>query len=194
MNITFAGQKGGTGKTTLSFLVAETLSLVGKSVAVKDDDPQGSLREIVEDLSGRNLTNLEVWEEENANGYDFVIVDTLPRLASHVLKKAIRETDCLILPLMPSMVDIRATVPLVGIINEELHESAKARIVWNRVKQGTRISNELGNLGNMVGIPALSVSLPDRVAYSYSVFQGYQGLTSDELDPVHQIALEILNL
>ena len=120
MNITFAGQKGGTGKTTLSFLVAETLSLVGKSVAIKDDDPQGSLREIVEDLSSRNLTSLEIWEEENANTYDFVIVDTLPRLASHVLKKAIRETDCLILPLMPSMVDIRATIPLVEIINNEL--------------------------------------------------------------------------
>jgi len=50
MIITFCGQKGGTGKTTLSFLVAETLSRVGKRVAVRDDDPQASISQIVTEL------------------------------------------------------------------------------------------------------------------------------------------------
>jgi Mrp family chromosome partitioning ATPase len=37
-----AGHGLGTGKTTVSYLVAETLSRAGKEVAIRDDDPQAS--------------------------------------------------------------------------------------------------------------------------------------------------------
>ena len=56
MIITLCGQKGGTGKTTLSFLLAETLSRAGKRVAVRDDDPQKSLTEVIEETRADGKT------------------------------------------------------------------------------------------------------------------------------------------
>ena len=81
MIITFCGQKGGTGKTTLSFLLAETLSRAGKRVAVRDDDPQKSLTQVVEETQSEGKTKIEMWEKSRAGDFDFVVVDTQPRLS-----------------------------------------------------------------------------------------------------------------
>jgi cellulose biosynthesis protein BcsQ len=56
MIITFCRQKGGTGRTTLSFLVVGTLSRAGKNVAIRDEDPQASITEILNEL--RESTSL----------------------------------------------------------------------------------------------------------------------------------------
>ena len=75
--------------------------------------------------------------------YDFIVVDTLPRLSSRVLVEAVKEADRLILPLKPSMVDIRATVPAVQMVQENIRAAARAFVLWNMVKPGTKISREL---------------------------------------------------
>ena len=80
MIITFCGQKGGTGKTTLSYLVAETLSRAGKKVAIRDDDPQASVSQIVNELRESGRTAVEILERGMEGNYDFIVVDTLPRL------------------------------------------------------------------------------------------------------------------
>src|SRR6478735_7564875 len=137
MIITLCGQKGGTGKTTLSFLLAETLSRAGKRVAVRDDDPQKSLTEVIEETRADGKTKVELWDRGRAGDFDFVIVDTQPRLDSRVLQESIREADRLILPLKPSMVDIRATLPAVEMVKANLGNDARAFVLWNMVKQGT---------------------------------------------------------
>ena len=91
MIITFCGQKGGTGKTTLSYLVAETLAQAGKTVAIRDDDPQASASQIVQELREAGKTNVEVWDRRNAGKFEFVVVDTLPQLSSRVLIEDVKE-------------------------------------------------------------------------------------------------------
>jgi cellulose biosynthesis protein BcsQ len=66
MIITFCGQKGGTGKTTLSYLVAETLSRAGKKVAIRDDDPQASVSQIVNELRESGRSGVEILERGRA--------------------------------------------------------------------------------------------------------------------------------
>src|ERR1700736_3206445 len=182
MIITFCGQKGGTGKTTLSYLVAETLSRAGKKVAIRDDDPQGSVSQIVNELR----------DQGREGNYDFIVVDTLPRLSSRVLIEAVKEADRLILPLKPSMVDIRATVPAVQMVQENIRSAARAFVLWNMVKPGTKISRELDGLEAMLGLPVLKVAVPERIGFTYASLQGYDTVTVEDRNLLQRLVLEFL--
>lgn len=192
MTITFCGQKGGTGKTTLCLLVAETLARAGKRVAIRDDDPQASITEIVNDLRESGRTDLEIWSQSKAGDYDFTLVDTLPRLSSNVLKEAVKEADRLILPLKPSMVDIRATMPAVEMVKEHTRKGARAFVLWNMVKPGTRISRELKGLEGMLGMPVLKNSIPERIAFTYATLQGYEAITGEDRELLQRLVLEFV--
>ena len=192
MIITLCGQKGGTGKTTLSFLLAETLSRAGKRVAVRDDDPQKSLSQVVEETRAEGKTQVELWDRNRAGEFDFVVVDTQPRLDSRVLQEAIREADRLILPLKPSMVDIRATLPAVEMVKECLSAGARAFVVWNMVKTGTRISRELDGLEAMIGLPVLKTQIPERIGFTYATLQGYEAISGDDRELLQRLVLEFL--
>jgi len=192
MIITLCGQKGGTGKTTLSFLLAETLSRAGKRVAVRDDDPQKSLTEVIEETRADGKTKVELWDKSRAGDFDFVIVDTQPRLDSRVLQESIREADRLILPLKPSMVDIRATLPAVEMVKANLGKDARAFVVWNMVKPGTRISRELESLEAMIGLPVLKGQVPERIGFTYATLQGYEAISGEDRELLQRIVLEFI--
>jgi chromosome partitioning protein len=192
MIITLCGQKGGTGKTTLSFLLAETLSRAGKRVAVRDDDPQKSLTEVIEETRADGKTKVELWDKSRAGDFDFVIVDTQPRLDSRVLQESIREADRLILPLKPSMVDIRATLPAVEMVKANLGKDARAFVLWNMVKQGTRISRELEGLEAMIGLPVLKGQVPERIGFTYATLQGYEAISGEDRELLQRIVLEFI--
>lgn len=190
MIITFCGQKGGTGKTTLGFLVAETLSRAGKNVAIRDDDPQMSITQIVKELKEAGRTNLSIWEQ--GKEYDFVVVDTLPRLSSKVLVEAVKEADRLILPLKPSMVDIRATLPAVQMVKENTRPGARAYVLWNMVKQGTRIGRELDGLAGVIGLPVLKSNVPERISFTYATLQGFEAITGEDRELLQRLVLEFM--
>jgi chromosome partitioning protein len=192
MIITFCGQKGGTGKTTLSFLVAETLSRAGKKVAVRDDDPQASISQIVTELREAGRTEVEIFDKDRAGEYDFVIVDTLPRLSSRVLIEAVKEADRLVLPLKPSMVDIRATLPAVEMVKEHTRKGARAYVLWNMVKPGTKISRELQGLEGMLGMQVLKNSIPERIGFTYATLQGYEAITGEDRELLQRLVLEFV--
>jgi chromosome partitioning protein len=192
MIIIFCGQKGGTGKTTLSYLVAETLARAGKRVAIRDDDPQASVTQIVSELREAEKTEVELLDGQSAEMFDFVVVDTLPRLSSRVLIEAVKEADRLILPLKPSMVDIRATLPAVEMVKENTRPDARAFVLWNMVKQGTRISRELKTLEEMIGLPVLKNTMPERIGFNYATLQGFEALAMEDRDMLQRLVLEFL--
>jgi chromosome partitioning protein len=192
MIITLCGQKGGTGKTTLAFLLAETLSRAGKRVAVRDDDPQRSITQVIEETRADGKTTVELWEKRRAGEYDFVVVDTQPRLDSRVLQESIREADRLILPLKPSMVDIRATLPAVDLVKANIRANARAFVIWNMVKPGTRISKELSGLEAMIGLPVLKAQVPERIGFTYATLQGYEAVSGEDRELLQRIVLEFI--
>ncbi len=192
MIITLCGQKGGTGKTTLSYLVAETLARAGKKVAIRDDDPQASVSQIVTELRESGRTEVEVWQQNGGRTYDFIVVDTLPRLSSRVLIEAVKEADRLILPLKPSMVDIRATLPAVKMVQEHIRPGARAFVLWNMVKAGTKISRELEGLKAMLEIQVLKSAVPERIGFTYASLQGYDAISSEDRELLQRLVLEFL--
>ena len=92
MKLLFCSGKGGVGKTTLAFLFATVLHRVGKTVAIRDLDPQESLSAWIQDSSDITLTP----------GGDIEIIDVPPRIDDPRVLGAIAEADIIVVPTIPS--------------------------------------------------------------------------------------------
>jgi len=113
-------------------------------------------------------------------------------LSSNVLIEAVKEADILILPLKPSMVDIRATLPAVEMVKENTRPGGKAYVLWNMVKPGTRISRELQGLEGMLGMKVLKNSIPERIGFTYATLQGYEAITGEDRELLQRLVLEFV--
>ena len=97
--IAFVNGKGGTGKTTLSMLVAGVLKDRGQSVGIDDRDPQGNATAAAESFG------IPVNPEA-----DFVIIDTSPDIERPATQQAIREADLLVIVTRPEFYDLVSTL------------------------------------------------------------------------------------
>ncbi|MGI9400055.1 MAG: AAA family ATPase, partial [Rhizobiaceae bacterium] len=129
--ITIAQQKGGSGKTTLSLNLAAALSANGRTVAILDTDPQGSLGrwfmsrcerrgDETPDLGFRTASAWGARYEarELAKNYDYVLIDTPPKMGVDG-RPAIEVADLIIVPVSPSPLDLWATEPTLELAKGE---------------------------------------------------------------------------
>ncbi len=69
MNILLCNGKGGTGKTTLTVLLAHALAEAGKKVAVLDRDPQGTATQWIKECESKKVALYD-----HASKYDAVFI------------------------------------------------------------------------------------------------------------------------
>lgn len=192
--ITVAQQKGGAGKTTLAANLAVALSRRGKTVALLDTDPQGSLgrwfmarREGGD--PGLSFSTASAWgvsyECDKLRGEnDFVIVDTPPKIDSD-LKPAIRECDLVVVPVSASQVDVWATE---GVLDMAAREKAEVMVVLNRAKAGTKVALDVDRTLKELGVKRAKTTIGHRVAFPemLGIGKGVQekgkGTWSDEIE------------
>ena len=112
--ITFAQQKGGAGKTTVLAHLAAAWAEAGRTVAVIDLDPQQSLTRWaglrpIPAIDADRVQGLPCGGRHRAarKAYDFVLVDC-PGAASSLLENAMRESDLVLAPCQPSVMDVWA--------------------------------------------------------------------------------------
>jgi chromosome partitioning protein len=187
MKVAMINGKGGSGKTTVSILLAAALAEAGHTVAVEDTDPQQTastwIRESANGLSLRNPRDT----------YTAVMIDTPPRLDSPHVIRAMREADIVLVVTSPSPADLFTSRDTVQILKRE-GMAEKGRILFNQVQVGTILSRDLDDLAQRMGLPALRSRIQRRQAYQHAVLTGWRSLPSEARDEIFRVALEVAAL
>jgi chromosome partitioning protein len=183
--VTFCNGKGGTGKTTLSVLLALALKEAGHEVAIHDVDPQKTATRWVQEVGG-----IELGEVGKA---PVTIVDTPPRLDGPQTLGSLRKADLIVLVTSPSPADLFTSLDTAALLKRE-GLSDRARLLYNQVEQGTLLSRNLVQMADKIGVPALANHLQRRQAYQHAVLLGWKSLGPKAREEALRVALEIVAL
>ncbi len=194
--ITIAHQKGGVGKSTLSYNLAHVFKN-GLNVGLCDTDLQGSLSNLQLSLDGIDIITLpsDVADLKLLD-YEIIIIDTPPYL-SNKLPELFAISNFILIPTKAGFLDFMAIKSTIALLKESMNKicSLKAGIVFNMVKQQTSVKAEVENLLNDVGIDILNTVITDRVSYTRSVITGgiLQSNDSKAKMEILSLADEVLN-
>lgn len=172
IRVLVANAKGGCGKTTMATNIASYFATQGEGTAIVDYDPQGSS---IDWLAARDphlakIVGIAAFKNQNSNStrsYSLrvpsntsrVVFDTPAGLNGHTLSDMIQASDFIVIPVIPSAIDIRAAT---GFIREVLlsrsYRSNKKPIavIANRVKKNTLIYQKLERFLNSLNIPFIT--------------------------------------
>jgi chromosome partitioning protein len=188
MRITLCNGKGGTGKTTLTVLLAHALAEAGKEVAVVDLDPQGTASRWL-----AQFPESKVQLAQDGQDYAAVFTDTPPRLDSPALAASIREADSVLLVCSPSPADLWSAQDTAKVIRENLRPRARGYILFNAVQPNTILGRDLEDLAERIGLSPLKASIHRRQAYQHAALLGWKALTTEAREEIYQVALAVLS-
>ena len=176
--ITVAQQKGGAGKTTIAANLAVGFLRAGKSVALLDTDPQGSLGRW---FMTRHADGLDDMEFSTASAWgvgfecdklrkhcDIVLLDTPPKVDAD-LRPALKISDLVIVPVASSQVDVWAVESVLDLV---ARERRTALVVLNRYKSGTRVGQDVAAAIGERDVRMAETTLGNRVVYAEALGNG----------------------
>lgn len=191
--ISLVCQKGGTSKTTTALNLAVEASSHGLEVVVIDLDPQVSACDW-KDMRGdappivaaTPVPHLERTLKAAAdNGADLVIIDTAGR-TNDAAAAAARSADLILIPLQPSLIDLKTLGSTLDIIR--VSGGKPARALLSRVRSaGSRHEDTTAWL-QAQGVEVCPAMLGERVTYQDAYAQGQ---AVRETEPGGKAAAEI---
>ncbi len=142
--------KGGSGKSTLATNLASYYATLGLKVMLVDFDPQqSSLDWLKERPSGRaKIMGVDGFSNtvRTPRNIDYVIYDTPAAVRGKDLTALIRKTQSILIPVLPSPIDMRAATDFIKSVLENgrvTRKETRIALVANRCRQNTNIYQEL---------------------------------------------------
>ena len=155
--ILVANPKGGCGKTTIATNLASYYALWGVNTAIIDYDTQASSIEWVaaRPSNVETITAIEgVGRTAFPEGAERVLIDAPARTDRAKLQSLLRRADVLLVPILPSPIDIRAAAHFIGeVLFTVDSDDLKIGIIANRVREHTVIYSKLQTFMKAIKIP-----------------------------------------
>jgi len=179
--LAIVNQKGGSGKTTLAMHLAAGLARRGDT-AVVDLDPQASALQwagqggapfpaAVKQVHGR-------WDGQTLRrtfkGYRHLVLDCPPALDSHAARQALRVCDIALIPVLPSPVDLWASLRLPQEIAAAREDNPRlqAWLVLNQLEPKSALSGAMREALAEFELPALDAAMRRRAVYRSAALEG----------------------
>lgn len=186
MKVAVLNTKGGCGKTTLSTSLAAYYATRGYNTAIMDADPQGSSLRWLSNRGNRKpaITGLSSTDKSGRVTKSFLmrvptdierlVVDTPAAIDRLRLQDAVRGAHAIIIPVLPSDIDIHAASRCVaellltgGIENRQ----ERVAVVANRVKKQAKMYETLQRFLDSLEIPFVA-TFRDTQNYIHATEQG----------------------
>lgn len=185
--IVVMNSKGGCGKTTIATNLASCYARLGYNTALFDYDPQGSsmrwLRSRDENEPGiygvvahKSATTYKTksWHLRLPLETQRVIIDTPAGLRENELMDQIQNVDEIVIPVLPSPIDIHSTADFIRdllLIGKLRASNTRINIITNRIKANTLSFQALERFLNTLRIPVIA-QLKDTQSYVHASERG----------------------
>ncbi|WP_221793447.1 ParA family protein [Oceanobacter mangrovi] len=188
-----ANAKGGCGKTTLATNLASFYAARDFNTALIDYDPQSSASEW---LSAREtslpsihgVVACKATPGQVTRSFDVrvpsdtqrIVIDTPAGLTGNALSDRIRQCDAVLIPVLPSAIDIRAATVFIRdiMLSHSYRQTSRSiAVVANRTRRNTLVYNKLTLFLRSLKIPFIT-SLRDTQGYVRTSEVG-QGVVDD---------------
>ena len=186
-SILIANAKGGCGKTTLATNLAAYFANRGRATALMDFDPQGSSAYWLKlrPQSAPPICGISAFTQPEHSqtrsfqrrlpwGIERVVMDSPAGLAGTELYNRVSEADLVVIPILPSPLDIHAAANFIRDIRLTgcLREGNKQLLaIANRVRTNTVMFRELNSFLQQLGFPGVTC-IHDSQLYTRSAALG----------------------
>ncbi|MBF0265162.1 MAG: ParA family protein [Gammaproteobacteria bacterium] len=178
--ISVLGNKGGCGKTTLSVNIASCLAENNATTLLDADRQQSSSHWY--HIGGDKLSlqlisshiNLSQALEQARDESTHVIIDCPPSVKQKNTLFAIRNSDWVLIPVLPSPLDIWTNVDIENEISKAqiTNPKLKAMFVINQFDSRTTLSKAIRTAIEQLSIPVAETAIKRRIVYATSILDG----------------------
>ncbi|MDH3629831.1 MAG: ParA family protein [Gammaproteobacteria bacterium] len=149
-SIMVLNSKGGSGKSTVATSIASYYAAQGNKVMLVDLDPQASS---LEWLSARPSGRSSITGVDGSAGHfrvprsaDYVVYDTPAAVHGRELSDNLRRAQSIIIPVLPSPIDMRAATPFIQKVLDNgrvARKEARVALIANRCRENYNIYHQL---------------------------------------------------
>ena len=149
-SIMVLNSKGGSGKSTVATNLASYYSTQGKKVVLVDFDPQASSLEWLEARPSGRSTIIGIDASKGYNrlprNADYAIYDTPAAVHGKEINAYLRRAQSIIIPIMPSPIDMRAAIPFIQAVlanGRIARKESRVALVASRCRENTNVYHQL---------------------------------------------------
>ncbi len=153
--------KGGCGKSTIATNIAGYFASQGKRVSLADCDPQQSSRDWIsirpESAGTIKSASVKAGKIDVPRRTEILIIDTPAALHGQKLANYAKVSQTIVMPMMPSPLDIRAAERFVDelfSLRKLINRKIKVATVANRVREDTIAAAKLENYLDKIKLPS----------------------------------------